>query len=83
MNKGDVRGSDWSRKLSHEQIVYAASDSYAGVQLFSILDMKRKALKPTPPLPYHAELNMPIRVADGTEIPSEDEMEPEGQTEKD
>lgn len=33
----------------------------------------RKQLKPTPPLPYHAELNRPIRLADGVVIPTANE----------
>ncbi|KAH7409096.1 hypothetical protein BKA64DRAFT_704885 [Cadophora sp. MPI-SDFR-AT-0126] len=75
MYKGDVRISDWSKKLSLEQIMYAASDSYAGLQLFYTLEMKRLALDPTPPRPYHAELNLPIRIAEGVEIPSDAEAE--------
>lgn len=67
--KGEVRGSDWSQKLNLDQIMYAASDPYAAVQLYLTLDSKRKRLKPTPPLPWHAELNRPIRVAEGIEIP--------------
>jgi hypothetical protein len=83
LNKGEVRGSDWSQKLSLDQIGYAASDSYAGVQLYSVLDLKRQALRPTPPLPYHAELNLPIRTAGGIEIPSDEELEPENEEETD
>ncbi|KAH9207332.1 hypothetical protein DL95DRAFT_483361 [Leptodontidium sp. 2 PMI_412] len=75
MFKGDVRISDWSRTLNLDQIMYAASDSYAGLQLFHTLEMKRKELDPTPPLPYHAELNLPIRIAEGVEIPSDAEAE--------
>ena len=52
---GDVRGSDWSQPLQMDQIVYAASDSYAGVHLFDTLEIKRKELDPTPPRPYNAE----------------------------
>ena len=43
----------------------AASDSYAGFQLYHTLEHKRKALTPTPPRPAHAELNIPIRLAGG------------------
>jgi hypothetical protein len=43
----------------------SACDAYAAVQLYAILDHHRKELDPTPPLPYHAELNKPIRLADG------------------
>ncbi|KAG4439359.1 hypothetical protein IFR05_005171 [Cadophora sp. M221] len=75
MFKGDVRISDWSRALNLDQIMYAASDSYAGLQIFHTLEIKRKELDPTPPLPYHAELNLPIRIAEGVEIPSDAEAE--------
>ncbi|KAH7336515.1 hypothetical protein BKA65DRAFT_563649 [Rhexocercosporidium sp. MPI-PUGE-AT-0058] len=75
MFKGDVRVSDWSRALNLDQLMYAASDSYAGLQLFHTLEMKRKELDPTPPRPYHAELNLPIRLAEGVEIPSDAEAE--------
>ncbi|KAI6710041.1 hypothetical protein JHW43_007422 [Diplocarpon mali] len=84
MYKGDVRMSDWSRSLNLEQITYAASDSYAGLQLFYTLEMKRKKLRPTPPRPWHAELGLPIRVAEGVVIESgeddgeEKEFTPEG-----
>jgi hypothetical protein len=52
---GDVRSSDWSQPIQVEQIIYAASDSYAGLRLFDILEIKRKELDPTPPRPYNAE----------------------------
>jgi len=63
--KGEVRSSDWSQDLTHQQVQYAASDSYAGFQLFHVLEAKRNAIDPTPPRPAHAELNLPIRLADG------------------
>lgn len=74
--KGEVRGSDWSQALGMDQIVYAASDAYAGVQLFDTLEVKRNALNPTPPRPYHAEENKPIRLAEGVEIPTDEDIEP-------
>ncbi|KAL2858726.1 ribonuclease H-like domain-containing protein [Aspergillus pseudodeflectus] len=57
-----VRCSNWSSPLTEDQIHYAAADAYAGYQLFCIMDAKRKAMSPTPPLPAHAELNLPIRM---------------------
>ncbi|KAI9754205.1 MAG: hypothetical protein M4579_004801 [Chaenotheca gracillima] len=76
--KGDaVRSSDWSKPLSMPQIEYAASDSYAALHLFDAMETKRKALRPMPPCPAHAELNLPIRLADGDSIAStEVEEEP-------
>ncbi|KAL4788229.1 ribonuclease H-like domain-containing protein [Aspergillus varians] len=58
----NVRCSDWTRALSQRQLHYAATDAYAGYQLFHTMDKKRRALDPAPPLPAHAELGLPIRV---------------------
>ncbi|KAI4230062.1 MAG: hypothetical protein L6R36_000319 [Xanthoria steineri] len=63
-----VRGSDWSEELNYEQISYAASDSYAGFQLYYTLNNKRLALSPCPPLPTPAELGLPIRLANGQTV---------------
>ena len=68
--KGEVRGSDWSEALSMDQILYAASDAYAGYVIFQELERKRRALSPCPPRPYPAEENKPIRLASGVEIAS-------------
>ena len=62
--KGDVQTSDWSRDLDYQQTQYAASDSYAGLQLFHVLEAKRKAFNPAPPRPAHAELNLAISLGD-------------------
>ena len=64
LHKGDVQTSNWSRDLDYQQTQYAASDSYAGLQLFHVLEAKRNALDPIPPRPAHAELNLPISVGD-------------------
>ncbi|KAI8961559.1 ribonuclease H-like protein [Daldinia sp. FL1419] len=69
----DVRSSDWTKPLNYDQIAYSASDAYAGLQLFATLDHHRQQLKPCPPPPYHAELNLPIRLADGLELSTDDE----------
>ncbi|KAL4865977.1 ribonuclease H-like domain-containing protein [Aspergillus spectabilis] len=58
----DVRCGNWAVPLSSRQIHYAAADAYAGYQLFRTMDAKRRALVPVPPLPAHAELNLPIRL---------------------
>ncbi|KAL8997168.1 MAG: hypothetical protein Q9169_003495 [Polycauliona sp. 2 TL-2023] len=69
MSKDDsVRASDWSEELTYQQIYYAASDSYAGFQLYHTLNNKRLALSPCPPLPNHAELGLPIRLANGQTV---------------
>ncbi|KAI3535145.1 3'-5' exonuclease [Colletotrichum filicis] len=78
MFKGqDVRSSDWSQSLNMDQLMYSASDAYAGFQLFHVLNGKRKSLDPTPPLPYNAELGLNIRLADGVTLPmAEENIEP-------
>ncbi|GKZ38978.1 hypothetical protein AbraIFM66950_011607 [Aspergillus brasiliensis] len=58
----DVRCSDWTVSLSYRQVQYAASDSYACICLFDTMNAKRKALDPRPPLPAHADLDLPIRI---------------------
>ncbi|PHH64948.1 hypothetical protein CDD81_3585 [Ophiocordyceps australis] len=55
-----TRLSSWTRKLNQKQIAYAASDAYAGVQLYHVLEYKRLELSPCPRRPYHAELGLPI-----------------------
>lgn len=50
-----VRSSDWSKPLDLKQILYAASDAYAGFRLHDVLEWKRKQLRPIPP---------PIQVCD-------------------
>lgn len=75
--KGEVRSSDWSEALTYQQVQYAASDSYAGLQLFDVMEGKRKHLNPTPPRPEHAELNLPIRLANGETIATRNEPEEE------
>lgn len=47
----NVRSSDWSLPLNHQQIHYAAADAYAGFRLYDVLEEKRKQLKPVPPRP--------------------------------
>ncbi|KAL8824297.1 MAG: hypothetical protein Q9191_005153, partial [Dirinaria sp. TL-2023a] len=70
----NVRRSDWSEaELDYEQVQYAASDSYAGLQLYYTLEAKRKSLNPVPPRPYHAETNLPIRLFSGRAIYTADD----------
>ncbi|KAK4164896.1 putative 3-5 exonuclease helicase [Cladorrhinum sp. PSN259] len=69
MFKGDkVRSSDWSQKLRMDQIIYGASDAYAAIQIFAVLNHEREQLDPVPPLPFHAELNKPIRLGEGVVV---------------
>lgn len=49
--KGAVRESDWSQPLKYDQISYAATDAYAGLRIWDVLEAKRKMLRPVPPRP--------------------------------
>lgn len=69
----NVRASDWSQPLDLDQIGYSASDAYAAVQLFAMLNHQREKLDPVPALPYHTELGKPIPVPPGLDPPSQDE----------
>ncbi|KAI0434706.1 ribonuclease H-like protein [Xylaria sp. FL1042] len=60
-----VRSSDWSKPLNYNQILYSASDAYAGLHLYLTLDHHRRQLDPCPPSPHCAELNRAIQLADG------------------
>ncbi|KAJ5096923.1 hypothetical protein N7456_007644 [Penicillium angulare] len=67
----DVRCGDWTVPLSYRQVQYAATDPYACVCLFNVMDQKRQAMIPMPPLPAHAELNMPIVLPRGEAVNNE------------
>lgn len=58
-----VRTSNWALTLNSQQIAYSASDAYAGFQLYHVLEKERQNLDPTPPRPFHAELNKPLELA--------------------
>ncbi|KAI1180864.1 ribonuclease H-like protein [Nemania sp. FL0916] len=64
----DVRASDWSKRLSWDQVTYAASDAYVALHLYATLEHYRKQLDPCPPHPYHAELDRAIQLAAGVEV---------------
>ncbi|CAJ2508189.1 Uu.00g093750.m01.CDS01 [Anthostomella pinea] len=69
----DVRSSDWSRPLNMDQVIYSASDAYAGLHLYATLEHHRKQLVPCPPPVHHAERNLPIRQAEGIELATVDD----------
>ncbi|TGJ78124.1 hypothetical protein E0Z10_g10644 [Xylaria hypoxylon] len=72
----NVRTSDWSRPLDMNQVIYSASDAYAGLQLFATLEHHRRQLDPCPPSPHRAELNLAVRFADGIKVAApEDTLE--------
>ncbi|KAI1117287.1 ribonuclease H-like protein [Nemania sp. NC0429] len=64
----DVRLSNWYRRLDMDQVTYAASDAYAGLQLYATLEHHRQQMDPCPHHPYHAELKIPIPVLGETRI---------------
>ncbi|KAJ5727164.1 hypothetical protein N7493_004984 [Penicillium malachiteum] len=68
----DVRCSDWTRPLNYQQVQYAATDPYACIRLFNIMEQKRLAMDPMPPRPAHAELNLPIVLPHGEPVAAED-----------
>lgn len=65
----NVRSSNWSRPLNVKQVAYSASDAYAGVQIYAMLNHKRQELDPVPDLPFHAELDRPIPLPPGLQVP--------------
>ncbi|KAE8379259.1 ribonuclease H-like domain-containing protein [Aspergillus bertholletiae] len=69
----DVRCSDWASALNYAQVHYAAADPFACVCLFNTMNEKRIALDPMPPLPAHAELNLPIQIVHETPVNTEPE----------
>lgn len=69
----DVRSSDWTKPLNMDQVIYAASDAYAGLQLYATLEHHRKQLDPCPPTPHHAERNLPIRIIDDVVLATNDD----------
>lgn len=58
-----VRSSNWMKRLNYQQLLYSASDAYAGIQLYHVLETQRKELQPCPERPYHLELRLRIPVA--------------------
>lgn len=68
LKDGDVRCSDWSRFLNYDQVQYAATDPFACICLFNTMDHKRQLMVPAPPRPAHAELGLPIRLAEEEDI---------------
>ncbi|OOQ90822.1 hypothetical protein PEBR_02755 [Penicillium brasilianum] len=64
----DVRCGDWARSLNYRQVQYAATDPYACICLFNIMEQKRQAMNPVPPRPAHAELNLPISCPAGDAV---------------
>lgn len=68
LHKGNVRTSAWSKRLDMEQVVYAASDAYAGFRLFRELEKSRAMMSLTPPRPALWELDQPIILGNGERV---------------
>lgn len=62
----------------------SSSDAYATVQAFAVLDHQRENLDSVPPLPHHAELNLPIEMPEIVipEATEEQELDPEAAVEE-
>ncbi|KAG7289538.1 hypothetical protein NEMBOFW57_005909 [Staphylotrichum longicolle] len=73
----DVRTSDWTKPLNMNQIIYSSSDAYATVQAFAVLNHQRENLESVPPLPHHAELNLPIETPEIVVPEATEEQEPD------
>ncbi|KAJ3532898.1 hypothetical protein NM208_g8228 [Fusarium decemcellulare] len=69
-----VRSSNWMLPLSERQIAYSASDAYAGLQLYHVLEQERKKLDPSPPRPEFAERGLPIRFLTAEDVDESDEV---------
>ncbi|KAH6892250.1 hypothetical protein B0T10DRAFT_457963 [Thelonectria olida] len=76
MYKGEiVRQGNWMQPLNSAQIQYSASDAYAGIHLYHVMDYERQKLDPCPPLPELYEKRLPIKVAQAPEVEEEEEEE--------
>lgn len=58
--------------LSANELLDSASDAYAGVHLYHVMDYERRRLNPCPPLPEHYEKRLPIKVAEPQAPPETD-----------
>ncbi|KAM0435294.1 hypothetical protein ACHAPT_003388 [Fusarium lateritium] len=69
-----VRSGNWMVPLSASQVTYSASDAYAGLHLFYVLDQERKKLDPCPPRPAFAEKGIPIKFLTADDVDESDEI---------
>lgn len=68
LKKDSTRTSAWSHRLNTQQTDYAASDAYAGFQLYHKLERERKALSPRPQRPAFSELDLPMVLGNGNKV---------------
>ncbi|KAM5342498.1 hypothetical protein ACJ41O_013464 [Fusarium nematophilum] len=73
-----VRSSNWMLPLSERQIAYSASDAYAGMQLYHVMDEERQKLDPSPPRPEFAEKGLPIRFLTAEDVDESDALTDSG-----
>lgn len=64
-----------------DRIIDSASDAYAGLQLYHVLEGEREKLDPRPPRPHFAEKGLKIQVAIAIDAIDEDEAAPEPEPE--
>ncbi|KAH7166032.1 ribonuclease H-like domain-containing protein [Dactylonectria macrodidyma] len=75
--KGEsVRTSNWMLALNDSQISYSASDAYAGIQLYYVLDEERQKLDPCPPKPEFIEKRAPAKVVEAAKVDEDADIEP-------
>jgi hypothetical protein len=55
----------------------SSSDAYATVHAFAVLNHQRENLDSVPPLPHHAELNLPIEMPEVVIPEATEEQEPD------
>ncbi|QGI79406.1 unnamed protein product [Fusarium fujikuroi] len=59
----------------------SASDAYAGLQLYYVLEQERMKLQPTPPRPAFVEQNLPIRFLTADDVDESDTTSESGEHE--
>ncbi|KAH7152283.1 ribonuclease H-like domain-containing protein [Dactylonectria estremocensis] len=82
--KGEsVRTSNWMVALDEKQISYSASDAYAGIQLYYVLDEERQKLDPCPPRPEFIEKRVPAKVVETANVDEDADIDPPDDEAKD
>lgn len=55
-----------------DSLTDAATDPFASLCLYHVMEQKRQAMDPMPPRPAHVELNLPIVLPLGQTVNNED-----------
>ncbi|PGH11494.1 hypothetical protein AJ79_04869 [Helicocarpus griseus UAMH5409] len=64
----DIRLGGWSKRLTLPQVRYAATDPYAALHLFHVLEAKRLKLQPVPPRPDLFDSLPPVKASSKKQI---------------